>query len=107
MVTKCPLTLLMDKDGTDCIEFKCQWWIGINGKDKNTGEEGIQYGCCVPFFVKGQLEQAYSNVGVAASIDKLATEFAKPSLPLVTIANALASAHNRQLEINKNVDGKG
>lgn len=94
MEKKCPLTALKDP----CAEYGCAWWIGVTGKDKNTGTEGLQWGCAIPFLVKTSLEQAYASIGVTASLDKMHNAQAKSQLEpaLVSIANTMHAAMTKQ-----------
>jgi len=95
MNKKCPLTALKD----DCIEHGCVWWVGVMGKDKNTGLEGLQESCAVTMLIKTSLEQAYTNIGIAASLDKVVNQQEKSSLvpALVSIANTLHEAKQKQV----------
>jgi hypothetical protein len=77
----------------ECLGDACAWYIGVMGKNPNTGEEGLRYGCAKAWEPTLMIEQSMTNRSVAGAIESFRNETIKGLATLL-----LTSMQRRELE---------
>ena len=58
----------------DCVKHKCAWYINVQGRDPQTGQETNNWGCSIAYLPLLQIEMANQSRQTTASVDNLRTE---------------------------------
>ena len=73
--TLCPLL------NTECVQFKCSWWMALRGTDRNTGKAVDDWGCAVAFLPMLLIENSAVQRETGAAVESFRNEVVKRSEP--------------------------
>ena len=71
--TLCPLL------NSECVQFKCSWWMSLRGVNRNTGKEVDDWGCTVSFLPMLLIENSAMSRETGAAVESFRNEVVKRS----------------------------
>lgn len=78
----------------ECLGEDCAWYIGIMGKNPNTGEEGLKHGCAVAWEPTLMIEQSRTNRGISGALESFRNEIVKAISGVIMLGQLKAKMLN-------------
>lgn len=60
-----------------CRQLKCAWFMKLNGKNPNTGEDMEEWGCAIAFMPLLMIENSHMQRQTGAAVESFRNEMAK------------------------------
>ena len=85
----CPLN-----DFKECMQFKCGWFIHVNGQDPNTGEHIEEWGCSMAWLPKILIENAQMSRQTGAAVENFRNEIVRQNQQTFDFMRQAAALRN-------------